>query len=65
MFRWGILSTAKIAREQLLPALVESDNGCPELCLPALKALITRKKVVLFCRDERFLPDGLMRAKCA
>jgi predicted dehydrogenase len=28
MFRWGILSTAKIAREQMLPALVDSDNGC-------------------------------------
>lgn len=27
MFRWGILSTAKIAREQLIPAIVESDNG--------------------------------------
>ncbi len=27
MFRWGILSTAKIAREQLIPAIVESENG--------------------------------------
>lgn len=27
MFRWGVLSTAKIAREQLLPAIVESGNG--------------------------------------
>jgi predicted dehydrogenase len=27
MFRWGVLSTAKIAREQVLPALVEADNG--------------------------------------
>lgn len=27
MFRWGILSTAKIAREQLIPAIVEADNG--------------------------------------
>lgn len=27
MFRWGILSTAKIAREQLIPAILESDNG--------------------------------------
>ncbi len=27
MFRWGVLSTAKIAREQLLPALQDSDNG--------------------------------------
>jgi predicted dehydrogenase len=26
MFRWGVLSTAKIAREQLLPAIVEADN---------------------------------------
>lgn len=27
MFRWGILSTAKIAREQLIPAIVEAGNG--------------------------------------
>jgi len=27
MFRWGVLSTAKIGREQLLPAIVESENG--------------------------------------
>ncbi len=27
MFRWGVLSTAKIAREQLLPAMVNSENG--------------------------------------
>lgn len=27
MFRWGILSTAKIAREHLIPAIQESGNG--------------------------------------
>lgn len=27
MFRWGVLSTAKIAREQVLPAIVEAENG--------------------------------------
>jgi predicted dehydrogenase len=27
MFRWGILSTAKIGREQLIPAIVDADNG--------------------------------------
>lgn len=27
MFRWGILSTAKIAREHVLPALIDSANG--------------------------------------
>ena len=27
MFRWGVLSTAKIAREQLLPAIADSENG--------------------------------------
>jgi predicted dehydrogenase len=27
MFRWGVLSTAKIAREQLLPALQDAENG--------------------------------------
>lgn len=27
MFRWGILSTAKIAREQMIPAIADSENG--------------------------------------
>ncbi|MBZ9976355.1 Gfo/Idh/MocA family protein [Mesorhizobium sp. BR-1-1-10] len=27
MFRWGVLSTAKIGREQLLPVIVEAENG--------------------------------------
>ncbi len=27
MFRWGVLSTAKIGREQLIPAILTSDNG--------------------------------------
>lgn len=27
MFRWGILSTARIAREQLIPAIQDSENG--------------------------------------
>jgi predicted dehydrogenase len=27
MFRWGILSTAKIAREQVIPAIQTADNG--------------------------------------
>jgi len=27
MFRWGILSTAKIGREQVIPAIVEAENG--------------------------------------
>jgi len=27
MFRWGVLSTAKIAREQVIPGIVEAENG--------------------------------------
>ncbi|MDP3898121.1 MAG: Gfo/Idh/MocA family oxidoreductase [Mesorhizobium sp.] len=27
MFRWGVLSTAKIGREQVLPAIADADNG--------------------------------------
>jgi predicted dehydrogenase len=27
MFRWGIMSTAKIGREQLIPAIVDAENG--------------------------------------
>ena len=27
MFRWGVLSTAKIGRDQVIPAICESENG--------------------------------------
>ena len=27
MFRWGVLSTAKIGREQVLPAIGDAGNG--------------------------------------
>lgn len=27
MFRWGVLSTARIAREQVLPAIADAENG--------------------------------------
>jgi predicted dehydrogenase len=27
MFRWGVLSTAKIARQHVIPAILESENG--------------------------------------
>src|SRR5690554_5741372 len=27
MFRWGIVSTAKIAREHVIPAIQDSENG--------------------------------------
>ena len=27
MFRWGVMSTARIGREQVVPALVDSENG--------------------------------------
>src|SRR6185369_6208784 len=27
MFRWGVLSTAKIGRDLVIPAIVEADNG--------------------------------------
>ena len=27
MFRWGILSTAKIGREHVIPAIADSENG--------------------------------------
>ena len=35
MFRWGVLSTAKIAREQLLPAMVDLENGIRSRRSPA------------------------------
>ncbi|SKA07633.1 Gfo/Idh/MocA family protein [Consotaella salsifontis] len=27
MFRWGVISTARIARQQVIPAILESENG--------------------------------------
>lgn len=46
MFRWGVLSTAKIGREHLLPAMVEAENGVLSAIasrdLPKAKALAER-----------------------
>ncbi|MEO3997129.1 Gfo/Idh/MocA family oxidoreductase [Mesorhizobium sp. CAU 1732] len=47
MFRWGILSTAKIAREQLIPAIQESDNG-------VLSAIASRDGAKASALAERF-----------
>lgn len=47
MFRWGVLSTAKIAREQLIPAIVDSDNG-------ALSAIASRDLGKARALAERF-----------
>lgn len=46
MFRWGVLSTAKIGREQLIPAMVDAENGVLQGIasrdLKKAKALATR-----------------------
>ncbi|MDX8519736.1 Gfo/Idh/MocA family protein [Mesorhizobium dulcispinae] len=47
MFRWGVLSTAKIGREQLLPAIVESENG-------VLSAIASRDLAKARALGERF-----------
>jgi predicted dehydrogenase len=47
MFRWGVLSTAKIGREQLLPAIVESENGI-------LSAIASRDLAKAKALGERF-----------
>lgn len=47
MFRWGVLSTAKIGREQLLPAIVESENG-------VLSAIASRDLAKAKALGERF-----------
>ncbi|MGI6855516.1 Gfo/Idh/MocA family protein [Mesorhizobium sp. 1B3] len=47
MFRWGVLSTAKIAREQLIPAIVDSDNG-------VLSAIASRDLAKARSLAERF-----------
>ena len=47
MFRWGVLSTAKIGREQVLPAIVEADNG-------VLSAVASRDKAKAAALAERF-----------
>ena len=47
MFRWGVLSTAKIAREQLLPAIVESENG-------VLSAIASRDEARARALADRF-----------
>jgi len=47
MFRWGVLSTARIGREQVLPAIVEADNG-------VLSAVASRDKAKAAALAERF-----------
>ncbi|TGT73688.1 MULTISPECIES: Gfo/Idh/MocA family oxidoreductase [unclassified Mesorhizobium] len=47
MFRWGVLSTAKIGREQLLPAIVDSENGI-------LSAIASRELSKAKALGERF-----------
>ncbi|MER9423281.1 Gfo/Idh/MocA family oxidoreductase [Mesorhizobium sp. M0317] len=47
MFRWGVLSTAKIGREQLLPAIVEAENG-------VLSAIASRDLSKAEALGERF-----------
>jgi predicted dehydrogenase len=47
MFRWGVLSTAKIGREQLLPAIVEAENGL-------LSAIASRELSKAQALAERF-----------
>jgi predicted dehydrogenase len=47
MFRWGVLSTAKIGREQLLPAIVEAQNG-------VLSAIASRDMSKARALAERF-----------
>ncbi|UCI31199.1 Gfo/Idh/MocA family protein [Mesorhizobium sp. B4-1-4] len=47
MFRWGVLSTAKIGREQLLPAIVEAENG-------VLSAIASRDPSKAKALGERF-----------
>ena len=43
MFRWGVLSTAKIGREQLIPAIVDAENGV----LPAIASRDLKKAKAL------------------
>ena len=47
MFRWGVLSTAKIARDHLLPALVDAENG-------VLAAIASRDLAKARALAERF-----------
>ncbi|MBZ9996322.1 Gfo/Idh/MocA family protein [Mesorhizobium sp. BH1-1-4] len=47
MFRWGVLSTAKIGREHLLPAMVEAENG-------VLSAIASRDLSKAKALGERF-----------
>lgn len=47
MFRWGVLSTAKIGREQLLPAIASAENGI-------LSGIASRDKAKARALADRF-----------
>ena len=51
MFRWGVLSTAKIGRDLVIPALVEAENGL-------LSAIASRDS------EGRRLGRSVRRAAC-
>ncbi|MCI5077593.1 Gfo/Idh/MocA family oxidoreductase [Oricola sp.] len=47
MFRWGVLSTAKIGREQVIPAICDADNG-------VLAAIASRDEAKARALADRF-----------
>ncbi|MEM7318759.1 MAG: Gfo/Idh/MocA family oxidoreductase, partial [Pseudomonadota bacterium] len=47
LFRWGILSTAKIGRQQVLPALARSKSGC-------IQAIASRDAARAKAQADRF-----------
>ncbi|WP_024588128.1 Gfo/Idh/MocA family oxidoreductase [Aliihoeflea sp. 2WW] len=47
MFRWGVLSTAKIARDHVIPAILESENG-------VLAAIASRDEARACALAQRF-----------
>ena len=47
MFRWGVLSTAKIGREHLIPAICNAENG-------VLAAIASRDEAKARALADRF-----------
>ena len=47
MFRWGIISTAKIGRDQVIPAILDSDNG-------VVQAIASRNESAARALADRF-----------
>ena len=67
MIKWGILSTAKIATEQIIPAITESKNsiirGIASRDIKKAKKILSKKIIGITCHNSINLAKKAIKAK--